>query len=336
MTDLRFGVAYPTGMEGLMYPVPFGDAADMVDIAVRAEELGYDSIGGNDHIVVQDYVREEWDELPRYYDVFTTYGHIAAETDELRLNTAVTVLPLRDPVWVAKQAMTLDVLSDGRVFLGTGVGAYREEFEAVRPDVDLPRGLIMDESMEALSELLAGEETSYDGEYVRFDGVELRPEPVQDPLPVYPGGNHPNAVERAVKWGHGWLPAGLTPDEIDGRSGRIESLCEEYDRDPDGIDIAPQLVAGVGRDEAAARDRFMGSQVFEHVKSLAESTLKDQDIDAVVDGNLIGSPDQLIEQLQAYLDVGVTHFPAIMFAADDVDELEHSMQVFADEVMPSF
>jgi len=336
MTDVRCGVAFPTGMEGLMYPVPFGEPDDLIGIATLAEDLGYDSIGGNDHIVVQDYVREEWQESPRYYDVFTTYAHVAAETEHLKLNTAVTVLPLRDPVWVAKQAMTLDVLSDGRLILGTGVGAYREEFEAIHSDVALPRGLAMDESMEALSDLLAGERASYDGEYVQFEDVELRPHTVQNPLPVYVGGNHPNALERAVKWGHGWLPAGITPDELAERTDRLEALCEEHDRDPDDIDVAPQLIAGVSTDEATAHERFRESQVFEHLKSLTGSTLKDQDLDDVVDQNLIGSPDQLIEKLEAYVEVGVTHFPAIIFAANDVPELERSMGVFADEVMGSF
>jgi len=334
MSDIRFGVGYPTGMEGMMYPVPFAEPDGLVEIAKFAEQLGFDSIGGNDHIVVQDYVREEWDERPRYYDVFTTYGHIAAETEEIRLNTTVTVLPLRDPVWVAKQAMTLDVLSDGRVTLGTGVGAYREEFEAIRPGMDVPRGAIMDEASAALADLLSGENTSYDGNVIQFKEVELRPEPVQDPLPVYVGGNHPNAVKRAVKWGQGWLPAGLTSSEVEERIADLNQLCKQHGRDPAEVEVAPQLIAGVGPDAEAARDRFRDSQVFEHLKSLSGSTLKDQDLEALIENNLIGSPAEIIDSLEAYIAAGVTHFPAIIFAANTLSELKRSMRIFAKEVMP--
>lgn len=336
MSSTNFGVAYPTGMEGLMYPVPFGDTDDLVELAVEAESLGFDSIGGNDHVITQDYVKEEWAESPRYYDVFNTFSYIAAETSEITLNTAVTVLPLRDPVWVAKQAMTLDQFSDGRVLLGTGVGAYREEFEAVHPEVSLPRGKIMDESIEALERLFEAGPASYDGEHVHFEDVDLYPKPVQDPFPVYVGGNHPNAMERAVRYGRGWLPAGLTPAEIEERNEDLAELCDEYGRDPADIDVAPQLIAAIDRDGETARETFEQSQVFEHLKSLAGSTLKDQSIDDLVDQNLIGSPDELVGTLERYHDAGVSHFPAIIFAANDVAGLKGQMETFAETVVPSF
>ncbi|MFC3959129.1 TIGR03619 family F420-dependent LLM class oxidoreductase [Halovivax cerinus] len=336
MSDSRFGVAFPTGMEGLMYPVPFSDTDNLVELAVEAESLGFDSIGGNDHIITQDYVKAEWDTDPRYYDVFNTFSYVAAKTSEIELNTAVTVLPLRDPVWVAKQAITLDQFSDGRVVLGTGVGAYREEFDAVHPDVSLSRGRIMDESVEALAQLFTPGAASYDGEFVAYEDVDLHPKPVQEPFPLYVGGNHPNAMKRAVRHGQGWLPAGLTPDEVEARLEDLDELCAEYDRDPDEIDVAPQLIAAVDRDGDRARESFRESQVFEHLKSLSGSTLKDQSLDDLVEQNLIGSPDELIESLQRYHDLGVDHFPAIIFAANDVEELHEQLSVFADTVMPSF
>lgn len=336
MSEMRFGVAYPTGMEGLMYPVPFSDVDDLVRLAVEAEAMGFDSIGGNDHIVTQDYVKEEWDDQPRYYDVFSTFSYVAARTSEITLNTAVTVLPLRDPVWVAKQAMTLDRFSDGRLLLGTGVGAYREEFEAVQPDLDQPRGRIMDEAIEGLARLFDDGPATYEGDVVRFEDVELFPKPVQDPFPIYVGGNHPNALRRAVEYGHGWLPAGLTPAEMADRIDDLETLCEQANRQPEEIDMAPQLIGAIDEDSTAARRTFDRSQVANHLESLTKSTLKDQSMDDLVDQNLIGSPDNIVEKLTRYRDVGVTHFPAIIFAANDVDGLLEQMSVFSDEVAPSF
>lgn len=336
MSETRFGAAYPTGMEGLMYPVPFSDTDDLVELAVEAESLGFDSIGGNDHIVTQDYVSAEWDDDPRYYDVFNTFSYVAAKTSEITLNTAVTVLPLRDPVWVAKQAMTLDRLSGGRLLLGTGVGAYREEFEAVHPDVSMTRGRIMDESVEALARLFAEGPASYDGEHVAFEDVDLSPRPVQDPFPLYVGGNHPNAMRRAVAYGDGWLPAGLTPAEIEERNADLATLCSEHDRDLDEIDVAPQLIAAIDSDGRTARETFERSQVFEHLKSLSVSTLQDQSLEDVVAENLIGTPDDIVEKLTRYREAGVSHFPAIIFAANDVAQLHDQMETFARTVMPSF
>lgn len=335
MNRAKFGVGFPTGMEGMMYPVPFCDPDGLVKIACEAERLGFDSIGGNDHIVAQEYVKKSWDLLPRYYESFGTLAYIAGKTEEIRLNTAVTVLPFRDTVWVAKQAATLDVLSKGRLLFGVGIGAYREEFESIRPNENASRGEIMDESMEALSQLLKGP-VAYKGKYVEFEEMDLHPRPIQDPLPIYVGGNHPNAISRAVKWGSGWLPFALTPNEIKERSVQIKAFCEEEKRNPKEIDVAPQLVCCIDRDSDTAKRNFEASQVFEHMRSLIQSTLKDQEFDELVDVTLVGDPTEIIEKIDRYHEVGVNHFPAIMFAANDVEELVRNLKVFSETVLPSF
>jgi probable F420-dependent oxidoreductase len=322
-------------MEGMMYPVPFCDPDGLVKIACEAERLGFDSIGGNDHIVAQEYVKKSWDLLPRYYETFGTFAYIAGKTEEIRLNTAVTVLPFRDTVWVAKQAATLDVLSKGRLLFGVGIGAYREEFESVRPNENASRGEIMDESMEALSQLLKGP-AAYKGKYVEFEEIDLHPRPVQNPFPIYVGGNHSNAISRAVKWGNGWLPFALTPNEIKERSTQIKAFCEEEKRNPKEIDVAPQLVCCIDRDSDTAKKNFESSQVFEHMRSLIQSTLKDQEFDALMDVTLVGDPTEIIEKIDRYHEVGVNHFPAIMFAANDVEELVLNLKVFSETVLPSF
>jgi len=326
-------------MEGLMYPVPFCDVSDLVSIAQRAEALGFHSIGGNDHIVTQEYVKAEWPQQPNYYDVFNTLSYVAARTDDLVLNTTVTVLPLRNPVWVAKQASTVDALSDGRMCLGVGVGAYREEFESVHPSVDISRGRIMDESVEALAGLLYSDDpVSYVGEHVRFEAVDLHPRPVQDPLPIYVGGNHPNALRRAIRHGQGWLPAGMSPGQIEERLRDHESTFEEVGRSPEEIEVAPQLVACLDETTREARSKFAASQLFQHNKSLADSTLKDQslEVDDIVEHEPIGTPDEVIEKLNAFVNVGINEFPGMIFVAEAVDELESQMELFAEEVMPSF
>ncbi|WP_326638748.1 LLM class flavin-dependent oxidoreductase [Streptosporangium sp. NBC_01755] len=101
---MRFGLGVPTGTEGLMYPVPYADAGEAVELAVQAERLGFDSVWGNDHVTTQGYVREEFDTPPRYYDPFAYLSYVAALTSRIRLATAIMVLPFRNPVVAANSS----------------------------------------------------------------------------------------------------------------------------------------------------------------------------------------------------------------------------------------
>ena len=150
---MRFGFGVPTGTEGMMYPVPYADIDQAVQLAVEAERLGFDSVWGNDHVSTQAYVRAEFADPPRFYDPYLYLAYVAGQTTTLGLGTAVTVMSFRSPVVVAKQAATLDLLSGGRFHLGLGIGAYREEAEAMWADRALHRGRHADELMEEVDYL---------------------------------------------------------------------------------------------------------------------------------------------------------------------------------------
>src|SRR5581483_5801962 len=157
-------------------------------------------------------------EPARFYELLVTLAAIAGATERVRLGTAVLVLPLREPVTLAHQVATLDQLSGGRLVLGVGLGSYREEFEAVWPRrAGVVRGEVMDELLVALRLLLSERRAAMSGEHVAFD-VELHPKPAQERLPILVGGNHPNALRRAVTAGDGWIPTGLDAAAI--RAGR--------------------------------------------------------------------------------------------------------------------
>ena len=154
---LLFSVGFPTGMEGLTYPIPFSDPESLVQIAKHAEALGYHSVWGNDHMTTQNYVRAEFPVPPRFWEPLVTYSFLAAHTTTLRFGTGVLVLPMRrDIVVTAKQIATLDHLSNGRVEIGVGVGAYREEFEALNPDGKVHRGDMVEEGVKALQSVVLG------------------------------------------------------------------------------------------------------------------------------------------------------------------------------------
>ncbi|MFL2521696.1 MAG: TIGR03619 family F420-dependent LLM class oxidoreductase [Halobacteriales archaeon] len=332
---LQMGLGYPTAREGLNYPIPFCSPSHLVEIAIKAETLGFHSLGGNDHIVPATYVSEHWDVPPRYYELFTTFAHIAGLTHTIRLNTSVAVLPLRNVVWLAKQAATLDCLSTGRLTLGVGVGAYPEEFSTLFPNVPLTRGIITDHSIEALVDLLS-KPSSYNSEYVKFGPLDLYPRPKQNPLPIYIGGNHHSALERSAKWGQGWLPAGLSPSNLEEKINHLSILASDHGRSLSDIDIAPQLTLCIAKTTRAAHKKFRESHQYTHLKSLLNSTFKNIPEEELLNGNLIGTSEEIVKRLQEYMDIGVTHFPATVLAVNDISTFFSDMELISRDILDLF
>jgi probable F420-dependent oxidoreductase len=326
----------PTGMEGMMYPIPFAEPDVVIKVAQAAEALGFHSVWGNDHMTTQHYVRAEFATPPRFWEPLVTYAFVAAHTTTLRLGTGVLVLPMRrDIVVLAKQLTTLDHFSGGRLELGVGIGAYREEFEALWPDSAAHRGAMMEEGVAALQQLFAERLASFDGSYYRFRDVELWPKPRQTRLPVYYGGNSVNHLPRVARSADGWIPAGMEPARLGDMVRRLRELASEAGRDPSAIAIAPQYIVHVGDRHEAALARFRQSQMYKHLLSLRRSTLKQQAGLSMEDINIVGSFDAALEKAMRIREAGATHFLGLYFAANDVTELLEQMQMFAEAIMPS-
>lgn len=333
MSRLRFGLGVPTATEGMMYPVPFAGVADAVELAVLAERLGFESVWGNDHVSTQSYVRAEFDEPPRFYDPLAYLAYVAALTTTLRLATCVLVLPFRHPVLVAKQAATLDLLSGGRLVLGVGVGAYREEFEAMYPGRPLHRGHYVDEFLDALAGLFRERRSSHAGELVAFSDVESYPKPTQDPLPILSGGNSSGARRRAATRATGWLPACLTPAEYAAGLAEIRELRSRAGREAQAFEPALQLVVALGDRHEDAVARFRSSQVHAHLASLGASTMKGLLGPGLEDRNLVGTSDDVAARIAAYQEAGVETFAGLLFATATVAETREAMHRFSEQVI---
>lgn len=334
MTAL-FSVGFPTGMEGLTYPIPFSNPEDLVRIAQRAEALGYHSVWGNDHMTTQHYVRAEFPVPPRFWEPLVTYAYLAAHTKTLRFGTGVLVLPMRrDIVVTAKQIATVDHLSNGRLEIGVGIGAYREEFEALNPNAKVHRGDMVAEGVEALRLLFSDREASFAGQYYNFKDVELFPKPKQARLPIYFGGNNQAHLQRTAQSGDGWIPAAMPQPTLRRMVGELKEMTEVAGRNFSELQIAPQYIVHVGRDEEKAVARFRQSQMYKHLQSLKKSTLKGQASLNPEDVNLVGSVETVIARATALREAGVTHFLGLFFAANSVSELLDQMQLFAEEVRP--
>ncbi len=332
---MRVSAGLPTCMAGMMYPVPFATPEDLISIAKQAEKLGYHSVWGNDHMTTQRYVRQEFSQPPAFWEPLVTYAYLAAETTTLKFGTGVLVTPMRrDIVVVAKQVATLDHFSRGRVILGLGVGAYREEFEALHPTWQVHRGHLVEESIQALRQLFTHRVASWQGEYVHFTDVEMSPKPLQSPLPIYVGGNHFNACRRAALYGDGWLPAGMPVAQVRENVRHLQALVTEQGRTWEEMDVALQLITYVGKTHEQAIARFHRSQMYNHLVSLGASTLKGQVGSRHEETNLIGTAVEVIEKVQRFQEAGVKHLCGTYFCADTVDELLEQMHLFATDVMP--
>jgi probable F420-dependent oxidoreductase len=332
---MRVSVQLPTCTEGLVNPIPFAVApADFIRVAQAAERLGYDGVWGNDHVTAAPYVRAHWSEPPNFYEVLITLATVGAHTTRVHLGTAVIVLPLRDPVLLAKQVATLDRMTGGRVILGVGIGAYREEFEAQWPRRHaVRRGELMDEGLAALRLLFTTREASYAGAHIAFERVELAPKPIQRPLPIYVGGHNEQAVARAAKLGEGWLPGWRPFDEIKARTALLRRLTASAGRDPRAVEAAVQFTVVIGRtpEEAAARYRKTG--MVQHRRSLAHTG---RDPALAEANNLIGSPASLLEKLEFLAKADVDHLCALQFPHDSVAEMLEQVEWFARDVVRVF
>ena len=332
---MRVSAGLPTGMEGLTYPIPFSDPQNVIDIAVAAEKFGYDSVWGNDHMTTQHYVRAEFPVPPRFWEPLVTYAYLASITRKLRFGTGILVLPMRrDIVVTAKQICTLDHFSGGRVELGVGIGAYREEFAALQPDSKLQRGDIVEEGVQALKKLLTERVASFDGAFYKYRDVELWPKPMQKRIPILIGGNNLNNIRRAVEHADGWLPAGLHLSKVREGVALLRQHAERVGRNWREVEVAPQYIVRIDRDRAKALRDFEGSQMYKHLVSLRKSTLKDQGDVKMEDSNLIGTPAEIVDKANALKEAGVTHLLGLYFAANSVPDLIGQMQLFAEEIVP--
>jgi probable F420-dependent oxidoreductase len=212
---MRIGVCLPN--------FPFGvepSPAAIVEVALEAERLGFDSVWATDHLLVPRTV-------PRYRSVFealTTLAHLGALTERVELGTSVLVLPVRHAVEVAKQAATIDALSGGRLVLGVGAGWIEGEFANLGADFH-GRGRHLDEALAVLRSLWNGQDPSHDGERYRFAEVLFAPRPARTGgVPLWIGGNSPAALRRAARLGDAWHADGLTSAELAAPLARLREL----------------------------------------------------------------------------------------------------------------
>ena len=222
----------------LMYPT--GRFPDIAPLAKRAEELGFESIWVPEHAIIPVNAARQGlvpDEYAYMADPFVALARASAVTTELKLGTAVCLVPERNPLLLAKEVATLDMYSGGRFVFGIGAGWLENETDIMGGDFE-HRWTQVKDSVLAMKELWTNTESQYHGRYYDFPPVYSFPKPVQRPHPlVLLGGQAPNIFKRIVAWGDGWIPIPASPNEVrDGRA-TLDRLAESAGRDPTSIQV---------------------------------------------------------------------------------------------------
>jgi probable F420-dependent oxidoreductase len=218
-------------------------------IGPLAEELGYDWVVVGEHVVVPDpRVRPSpMEPEDPILDGVVSLAFLAAQTERIRLVTGIVILPQRNPLVLAKQLASVDVLSGGRLVFGLGVGYLEPEMSAIGVPMER-RGRRADEYLAAVRALWEQEKPSFDGEFVSFSGVNAYPRPIQRPLPVIVGGRtsaaHRRAVRRADGWYGYWLDLERTADQLDGIQAALAAAGR--DRSDFEITVTPRTRVDAG------------------------------------------------------------------------------------------
>ena len=309
MGKLTLGVLY-YGLDDVVGPLEF---------AQWAEEMGFDYLWVSDML------------LQHTLDALSLLSAVAAKTQYIRLGTCVVVLPFRHPLHWAKTALTVDLLSSGRLTLGIGIGGgWPEEFRALGVEKS-SRGRMSDESLEAILRLFTETNVTHRGQFYSFEDVTLGPPSVQKPhIPIWVGGEWhggiaEGVIKRAARFGDGFIPAGLPAAAYPDVKRRIEEHAKSCGRDISsfgwGIDL--RVCLGDNGDEARKVAEAVSDQRLGYHWPLTQEG-----------PNALGTSKDCIKTIERYISAGVNHLNLYMLCPPA--EAMHQCSVMVKEVLPHF
>ena len=281
-SPVRFGIS----VGGFSGEVPGREA--LIELARKAEAVGLDSVQVGDHI--------QW-HAP-ILEATALMATFTAVTERVRIASDVIILPLRDPVLIAKTIASLDVLSGGRVIFGIGVGGdHPFDYAAMRIPMT-HRGSRANESLEIVKGLWANERFSYEGRHFSIRDVEISPRPLQPSIPIWVGGTSEMALRRAARYGDGWIAAFSSAGKFARLSADLRALLQEAGRAVEGFTLGIYLFANV--DDDAARARAVAARYVDRVYRL-------DGVQIVERFGAVGPVGACIERVLAYAEAGADY-----------------------------
>ncbi len=289
----------------------------LTEAARQAETLGFDSVWAAERLVNPWEMKtrypykanDQWFVPPGspFLETLSVLTFLAGVTQTISLGASVIVLPYRHPLFTARVATSIDTLSKGRLILGVGIGWMPEEFEALGVSFKDRAGM-SEEQLQIFNLIWTQERPSFNGRYYRFDEVAVNPRPVQQPrFPIWIGGESEPAQRRVAKYGDAWFSyfVKTTAAELAARFERLRRWAVEAGRDPAHIKLC----------------------CVRPIEVTAEPVPQEED-------SLRGTPEQLVEALRPYQDVGVEHM-AMQFMRGRWPERKEQIERFGQEVIPA-
>ena len=274
-----------------LFGINFGPCAvpSTAAAAARAAEgAGFDSVWTGEHVVLPD-PQVPPSPVPAetpFIDSAAALAFVAAHTKQIKLGTGIIILPQRNPVVLAKELASVDVLSGGRLIFGIGIGYLKPEFAAIGAPFD-HKGPRSEEFLAAMIALWSMEKPAYQGRFVSFSGINAMPRPVQRPHPeIVFGGHTKEAYSRAARLAKGWFGFALDVDATTACINGLKSACRESGRKFDELEIS---VCPRGRIDPDAAKRFADAGV--HRLILLHGAKDERGILGAIDAagrNLIG------------------------------------------------
>jgi probable F420-dependent oxidoreductase len=308
---------------------PLASASAILETARLSESLGFDSVWVHDHLAWPSHRRTHFaagsieavrDQPPNFFESLSVLAVLAGATRRVRLGTSGLVLPWRDPRVLAKQLATIHEMSGGRLVAGLAIGRFEDEFEAQQVPYR-QRGRITDEHLACLAEILGpAPETTFQGARVQVTGAEYFPKPRN--FPIWICGMSTQAHQRIVRFGRGWLPGPLTPEEYGAAARELADRLAEAGRAPGEITWGLEIFTTLASTDAEAQ-------------AIARRSLEHQwgDADTGVSKTLVGSPATIASRMQEYAAAGVTHFE-VKFICHDLEMMHGMIRAYAESVVP--
>lgn len=340
MDDQRveFGVRLP--IQG-----PLSGPGAIVQVARRAEQLGFDAVWVSDFI---DWNRNQDrfhlssgsteiigpEQVPVYYESLTTLSFLAGLTQRVRLGIAVLCLPYRNPLVTARQLTNIDVYSGGRLIVGIGPGGsksgHNRNFEVL--GVPRPRKFErMVDYFRAIRCLWTEPVSEYQGEFISFPPVEFYPKPVQKPHPpVWGGGWTQTSLEVVAQFCDGWIPGWVTPEEYPAYIERLYDMARARGRDGVRFTIATEIFAIVDRTHEGAYEKSKAT-----FAALPLGFQTNPPEEKIRRSSLVGSVEEVQEQVRRFVEAGVRHFE-LKFIYHSIEHLLEQMELFGREIIPMF
>jgi probable F420-dependent oxidoreductase len=219
----------------------------MIGMAQLAEKVGFESVWTFEHVIVPIDYQSKYPYSPNgkmgaepdsnFVDPLIALAAVAAQTKTIRLGTGVNILSQANPLYVAKQAASLDFVSNGRFMLGVGIGWLQEEFRAVGTPFER-RGARFDDYIQAMRKVWSGEVVEHKSDFIDWTGFKSYPVPVQDPFPIVIGGSKGKAFERTARYGNGWFAPTASVKDLASKLEELDKACDAIGRDRSEIEIS--------------------------------------------------------------------------------------------------